>query len=136
MISFLINLYSQNFAAVSSIIPCGGKDTITGVVQRACTFCDFYVLLGNALNFLLVNIMLPLAVIVIIYAGFMMLTSRGNPAGFEKGKKALSSAVWGMVIAVIAYTVIDSILKYFVDPNFFTSGYFGFWNSFPSCPLR
>ena len=127
MNEFFLSVKSSGLAAVSSIIPCGGAG------QPACSFCHIYQLLANAINFLLIDIMTPLVVIVIIYAGFKMIISRGNASEFDKGKKALTNAVWGMVIAVIAFTIIDTIFKYLVDPSFFAGGFFGPWNGFPQC---
>ncbi len=126
---FFLNIKSSSLAAISDIIPCGNVEQ----GQPECQFCHFYVLLGKIINFLLIDIMTPLVVIVIIYAGFKMITSRGNPGEFGKGKEALTNAVWGMVIAVIAFTIIDSIFKYLVDPSFFAGGFFGIWNGFPQC---
>lgn len=53
------------------------------------------------------------SVFVIIYAGFTMMTSAGDPGKVQKGKKTLIGAVIGLIISVIAYGlvkwVVDSI---------------------------
>jgi len=53
------------------------------------------------------------SVFVIIYAGFTMMTSAGDPGKVQKGKKTLTGAVIGLIISVIAYGlvkwVVDSI---------------------------
>lgn len=115
-------------AQVSAIIPCGVGD------KSSCTVCDLFILFGNVMQFVLNNILFPLIVIMIIYAGARMIIARGNPAEFEKGKDTLWNVIWGFFIALAAFTIVDTIIKYFVDPSFFTSGGFGFWNDFPSCP--
>lgn len=41
-----------------------------------------------------------------IYAGFLMITSQGDPALLAKGKKTLTRAITGLVIAVLATTIV------------------------------
>ena len=60
------------------------------------------------------NLAIPIAVIVIIYAGILMLTAGGNPGKFQKGAKALWYAVLGLAIIFIGkgfVTLIESILS-------------------------
>ncbi|MBI2669832.1 MAG: hypothetical protein HYX20_01655 [Candidatus Yanofskybacteria bacterium] len=60
------------------------------------------------------NLAIPIAVIVIIYAGILMLTAGGNPGKFQKGAKALWYAVLGLAIVFIGegfVTLIESILS-------------------------
>lgn len=60
------------------------------------------------------NLAIPIAVIVIIYAGFLMLTAGGNPAKFKKGTEALKYAVIGIAVVLIGrgfVTLIESILS-------------------------
>jgi hypothetical protein len=60
------------------------------------------------------NLAIPIAVIIIIYAGILMLTSGGVPAQFQKGAKALWYAVIGLAIILIGkgfVTLIQSILN-------------------------
>jgi hypothetical protein len=60
------------------------------------------------------NLAIPIAVIIIIYAGVIMLTSGGVPARFQKGAKALWYAVIGLAVVLIGkgfVTLIQSILS-------------------------
>ncbi len=60
------------------------------------------------------NIAIPVAVIMIIWAGLTMLTAGGNPSKFEKGKKMLGYAVAGLAIIFIGkgfISLIKSILE-------------------------
>lgn len=60
------------------------------------------------------NLAIPIAVIIIIYAGVLMLTAGGNPANFQKGAKALWYAVLGLAVVLIGkgfVTLIQSILS-------------------------
>lgn len=51
-----------------------------------------------------------LAVIMIIVSGFQMTTSAGNPAKVAKAKNTLTYAVIGLVIALLAYAIVNFVL--------------------------
>lgn len=70
--------------------------------------------LVNVIGLWIFNLAIPIAVIVIIYAGILMLTAGGNPGKFQKGAKALWYAVLGLAIVFIGegfVTLIESILS-------------------------
>lgn len=70
-------------------------------------------LIGNFINIFL-GVLGVIFVILVIYAGWMRLSSQGDPAKVEKSNKMLIQAVIGIVIIVAAYGissfVIDSII--------------------------
>jgi hypothetical protein len=49
------------------------------------------------------------ATIMIIVGGFRFLTSAGNPSGVEAGKKTLTNAIIGLVIALAAIAIVNII---------------------------
>ena len=70
--------------------------------------------LVNIIGKWIFNLAIPIAVIVIIYAGVLMLTAGGNPGKFKKGAEALKYAVIGLAIVLIGkgfVTLIQSILS-------------------------
>jgi len=70
-------------------------------------------LIGIIANYLL-NLAIPIAVIIIIYGGFLMLTSGGVPAKYKKGIDALKYASLGLVVLLIAkgfVSLVQSILS-------------------------
>jgi len=108
------------------LVPCGTATT------KACTVCDFFVLIKNIVNFLVTDIAVPVAVIILIYGGIMMVTSGGSEEKITKGKTALWHAVWGLLIVFAAWLIIDTIIKWFVVGGSFSFP-FGPWNAIPSC---
>jgi hypothetical protein len=46
----------------------------------------------------------------VMYGGFLMITSAGNPGAVEKGKKTISGALIGLVISILAYAIVTFIL--------------------------
>ncbi len=70
--------------------------------------------LAQNLMDLLLYISIPLAVLVILYGGFVILTSGGSETMFNKGKNAIIGAVVGLFIVFgsrILVILINSALK-------------------------
>lgn len=49
-------------------------------------------------------------VIILLYGGFMMLTSFGNPEGMKKGKDAAVAAVIGFILLTFAYVAVRAVI--------------------------
>lgn len=49
------------------------------------------------------------AVVIIIVGGFQYMTSGGNDEQAEKGKKALTNAIIGLVVVILAYAIVQII---------------------------
>jgi hypothetical protein len=89
----------------------GGNQTFT--LQNPIGISTFQDLV-NIIGTWIFNLSIPLAVIVIIYAGILLLTSGGSPKRYELGKKALTYAVIGLAIVLIGkgfVSLIQSILS-------------------------
>lgn len=52
-----------------------------------------------------------LAVVLIMYGGFLMVTSAGSPGAVEKAKKTISGAIVGLIIAILAYAIATTVLS-------------------------
>ncbi|MBX4189917.1 pilin [Candidatus Parcubacteria bacterium] len=77
---------------------------------RADTLLD----LVNVITTWIFNISIPIAVIFILWAGFLMLTAGATPANFAKGRKILLNVVIGLAIVFIGrgfITLIQSVLE-------------------------
>jgi Ni,Fe-hydrogenase I cytochrome b subunit len=51
-----------------------------------------------------------LAVIIIIVAGFLYVTSSGNPQQITRAKNAIIGAVVGLIIVLVAFTLTNIVL--------------------------
>ncbi len=69
---------------------------------------DFQALSQNIISVLLITISIA-ALLVIIYGGYLYMTSGGNPEQAAKGKNAILGAFIGLVIAFAAYAIIQYI---------------------------
>ncbi len=85
----------------STIIPCVNK----------CSFSDVIKLINNGINFLLTVILLPLFVIMLMYAGYQYLTAQGNSSKVANVKKLVKNLVLGLVIILTAWLVVKVVLQ-------------------------
>jgi len=108
----------------SPIIPCGTSES----GGAPCKICHIYILIKNVIDALLI-LMVPLAALGIAIGGFWILASQGNPGNVAKGKEIIWNTIWGIVIALAAWILINTIMVTLVKPS---ASQFLNWNRFPS----
>lgn len=54
------------------------------------------------------------AVIMIVYGGFLLITAAGDPDKISNGGKAITAAVVGMIIVFLAKTIVMFVLENFL----------------------
>ena len=52
-----------------------------------------------------------------IYGAYMYLTASGAPNQMERGKSAMMTALAGIVLALVAYGVVELVMNAVVDPE-------------------
>lgn len=122
---FLAILLALVFIPISATLAETGPISggIVHCVGDPCTLCDLSILADRLTRFLLFNVMLPIAALMILIGGIMLLTARDNQQQQTQGKAVLTYAVWGMIIAFSAWLIISTLLA--------TLGYKGTWYAFP-----
>ena len=75
-----------------------------------CGWDDLSQLIQNLLNLLLYGA-IPLAVLVILYGGFTILTAAGSEGRYEQGKNAIIGAVVGLCIVFGSYILVSLITR-------------------------
>jgi hypothetical protein len=109
--------------SITPIIGSSTQNTSPGIVYNECGYglgvkgtgriCDFSDLIGlvqSAIGYILVLIV-PIMAIVFAYAGFLYLTSGGNADKKKAAKKAMTSAVIGIIIILSAWLIVKTIVK-------------------------
>ncbi|MDD3491612.1 MAG: hypothetical protein PHG13_01415 [Candidatus Pacebacteria bacterium] len=94
-------------------LPCFGQPTVTVTVPpgTAGGLTDIWAILTKVLNTFF-NVVLFLAAIMIIFAGWQYITAAGDP---EKAKKALNSLVYALIgvgIALLAKVLIYLVANF------------------------
>lgn len=77
--------------------------TLPGVLQMIADLLSYAVGLSAII-----------AIIMIVYAGFLYITSAGESENISKAGKALTAAVIGLIIVFLARTIIVFILEKFL----------------------
>jgi hypothetical protein len=85
-------------------------DSIT--LKNPLTTTDATVVLGR-INLFLLAIAAPICGIMVVWGGFQMITARGNPEEFSKGKKTLLYAAVGFAVVIFASSVVPLIKNIF-----------------------
>lgn len=60
-----------------------------------------------------------IAFLLIVYAGFMIMTSMGNPERLQAGKELLTSAISGLILLILSIFILNIIgVKILAIPGF------------------
>jgi len=81
-------------------------------LQNPLNTTDATVVLGYINTFLLA-IAAPICGIMVVWGGFQMITSMGNPEKFSSGKKTLLYAAIGFVVVIFASSIVPLIKSIF-----------------------
>ncbi|TAN57050.1 hypothetical protein EPN15_05615 [Patescibacteria group bacterium] len=113
-LALLVSPVASNAAALPSLVPDCAKRTAAEIATEGpCNVCDA---IGVGIN--ITKIMLgtlgSAALLVFVYGGFLMLTSRGHSDQVQKGKDALINAVKGVIIVLASWMVINYGLAMFL----------------------
>jgi hypothetical protein len=100
---------------IGGLVPCGRTcdDPCTAECECApCTLCHLFVLFKRIVDFATINILFPLAVLMIVVGGVMFLTAAGDPGRIGTAKKILSSVAIGLLIIFLAWLIVDTIIMF------------------------
>jgi hypothetical protein len=93
------------------LVQCG-----TTTNKTPCTLCDVFKLVQRIINFISYGLFI-LAPIFIVYGGIMILLAGAKPSNVETGKNIIKNAIIGVIIALLAWTVINEMLIVLASPK-------------------
>ena len=102
IISTAVALIGGSERASAALVTCGNGD-------EPCSFADFTTLVNNVLHFTLFNIALPLAVVMFVWGGILIMTSGGSEGKVKKGKDIITGTVVGLLIAFGAWLIMRTV---------------------------
>jgi len=120
---FIPNLISAGGTGcpTEGLVPCGNVDTCP------CELCDFFVMLDGIIDFLLIKIVPPLAVLMIAIGGGMYIISQGNPEMLTQAKRLFTAVVIGLLIIYGSFLIIGFFLKFIGLADWTTQIYQNWW---------
>ena len=101
------------------IVPCGRAG------QDPCKLCHLFELASNVVQFL-VQFALVSAPVFILIGGIMILASAGSPDKVALGKRIITSAVIGVIVALGAWAILGTLFNALIGG----SGFPWPWNTF------
>jgi hypothetical protein len=99
-----------NFVQAQSwwpLVPCGR----TG--QVSCTRCDLFRLADNVIHFFLEGIVPPVAAVLFIAAGLMIVLAGANPGLYAKGIAIFKNTFIGLVIILASWLIVNTLIQSF-----------------------
>lgn len=102
---------------VFPLVTCGGTGTTAKGLQwvpRPCNICDLFSLAKRALDAIWWVLAVPIATIMFIYAGTLLLIASmgGGSGAAERGKKILWNVIIGILIAFFGWLIVDTAIKF------------------------
>ncbi len=106
----------------AGLVPCGGCEEYneaTGVCiteEPDCQFCHFFELVDNIIDFVLIKLVPPLAVLMLVIGGIMFIGATleflpGGPTLLSDAKKLMTSVVIGLIIIYGGWIIIGLFLQ-------------------------
>ena len=89
------------------LVPCTGVDDAGNVT---CGFSDFLKMINTLIGFIVFYLVPAIATIIIMVAGFLLLTAGGNETKITTAKGMLKNVVIGIVIITGAWLLIKTVL--------------------------
>jgi len=158
--------YTADGSTVSyrGLVPCGTKVCINGEYEKIdgetvctgtedeirCQFCHFFVMLNELINFILKQLVFPIAVLMLVIGGVMFIFAyfggaevlpgggAGGPKMLNQAKKLISSVVIGLIIIFSAWLIIGLFLQLIGLADWTTNIFQSWWtqNIFQiNCPI-
>jgi hypothetical protein len=127
LIVFLV-LLMPTLSLAAGLVPCNNNNTpVTnsdGTVTQPipCDFVQLVNLVNTVIKFILFGMVIPIAAIMFVYAGFELVTSGGSTEKRGLAKKVFTNTVIGLIFAVASWLIVRTILLIL--------GYSGAWIGF------
>ena len=109
---------------VFPLVTCGTKtDTVPECgftyITNPCNACDLFDLAKRALDAIWWILAVPIATIMFIYAGSLMLVSSmgGGTGTAERGKRIFWNVIIGVLIAFFGWLIVDTVIKFLAGQN-------------------
>src|SRR3990167_5657353 len=88
------------------LVPCG-----TSANPAECTRCDLFRLFKNIIDFVLIGLMPPVAAILFVWGGFLILMGGANPGWITQGRTIFWNTFMGVVILSSSWLITNTIIN-------------------------
>ena len=99
----LLLIAVPNFAVAQGLVPMQCES------PQSCGTCEFVQLINNVINFLITFAVIA-ATLLIMYAGFRLVTSGGDVSAKTAAKSMMSNVLIGIVLVLTGFLIINTVL--------------------------
>ncbi|MCD6402518.1 hypothetical protein J7L36_01530 [bacterium] len=109
----IITLFLFTTPAYGGLVPCGTIDDPNTPEDESqpCQLCHLFVMINRIVEFVLTNLVPPIAILMLVVGGTIWLTSGGNPEQVASGKKLITSVVIGLIIIFGSWIFLSTFLQ-------------------------
>lgn len=104
---------AQEKGYLAAIIPDGCRGDGLSIIEN-CQGPQLLELFANIIQFM-IDIAFVIAVVMVLWGGILLMVSGGNEDRVKRGRKALTGAIVGLVIVLVAWIVINTIITFFTN---------------------
>lgn len=112
-----VPLCDESNGGRDGLVPCGKEVDQNGLVCR-CELAHVFVLILNVYNFLVLNIATPIAALLIVFGGVLLLVSGGSPGLASRARQILWGAAIGLLLVFGSWLMINIVLSAIGYPGF------------------
>lgn len=116
-LSVLALPYVANAQADKPLVPCGNVVGSDGVVSNPCEFKDFFTLIINVTDYVII-LGAVVSSIIFAYVGFMMMTAGGEMGRINEAKAIFGKVLVGFLIMISAWLIVHAINAGLISDSF------------------
>lgn len=111
-VAALFVLAAPAYAAKPPTLPYWGPLLNCGLDDKCADFCDLLITTQGFIYFGLTLVTYVFAPIMIAVGGILILTAGGSEERFKKGKSTIYGAVTGVLVAFLAFAIVNTFLDF------------------------
>lgn len=104
LLSFLFLFLVISQAQAAPLVPCGYEG-------NPCTFCDFFVLINNIIQFIMFRLVPITAVAMLVLGGVLFFFAGASTKLLIQAKGIITSVIIGLVIIFLAWVIVNTVLS-------------------------
>jgi len=106
IIIFSLFLIFARISWAAGLVPCTGSEG----TATPCTVCYFLTMISGIAFFLVRSVMPPLAGLLFLIGGIMMVAAAGSQERYKKGRQLILNTAIGAVIVLVSWLLVNSII--------------------------
>jgi hypothetical protein len=109
LIFIIVWLLAGNFASAAvftGLVPCGPGHTDYPV----CTVCHLFMLISNIVDFITRTLMPPLAGLLFLAGGIMIIAAGASEKNYQTGKTIIINTAIGVFIVLAAWAIVHTLI--------------------------